>query len=114
MDKYDEIKNSPSISYALKTLADLCRHKDVEIAKLEKIVDDLVARINREIAKPYTDNTEGMNEFEEIDKIEDGKMRFSRMMKSPNRLTENKEGCPYGGIRYSAQDKFPPAGGGEK
>ena len=63
MDKYDEIKNSPSVSYALKTLAEMCRQKDgelerakTEIGKLEqmfdelmvikqKIIDDLEARI---------------------------------------------------------------------
>jgi len=51
---------------------------------------------------------------EELDRIEAAKMAFSRKMKSPKRITEAKEGSPYGDIRYAAFDKFKPAGGGEK
>ena len=47
-------------------------------------------------------------------RIESAKARFGRRMKSPKRVTENKEGSPYGDIRYSDQEKFRPAGGGEK
>ncbi len=47
-------------------------------------------------------------------RIESAKARFGRRMKMPNNGTEQKEGCPYGGIRYGAFDKFRPAGGGEK
>ncbi len=39
---------------------------------------------------------------------DEGKMEFCRRMKSSNRLTEPKEGHPYGDIRYSDQDKFKP------
>jgi len=45
---------------------------------------------------------------EELDKIEAGKAEFGRKMKMPDKGTEPKEGCPYGGIRYSDQDKFLP------
>ncbi len=51
---------------------------------------------------------------EEINKIESGKAEFGRRMKMPDKGTEDKEGCPYGSIRYGAFDKFPPSGGGEK
>ena len=47
-------------------------------------------------------------------KNEEAKMAFGRRMKSPKRLTEPKDGSPYGDIRYGAFDKFPPSGGGEK
>ncbi len=118
MDKYEEIisNNINNPIGALRGIANLCRLKDGEIAKLEKIVDDLVARIEEINGKGYTDDTSGMNEFkkEEIDRIEAGKAEFVRRMKSPNRGTEPKEGCPYGSIRYGAFDKFRPAGGGEK
>ncbi len=46
--------------------------------------------------------------------IESAKMEFCRRMKMPNKGTEQKEGCPYGSVRYGAFDKFKPAGGGEK
>lgn len=69
----------------------------------------------------YTDTTgETAQEFyktkiqEELDRIEAEKARFGRRMKSPKRLTEPKEGSPYGDLRYAAFDKFRPAGGGEK
>ncbi len=39
---------------------------------------------------------------------ESAKMRFGKRMKMPNKGTEPKEGCPYGGIRYGAFDKFKP------
>ena len=53
MDKYDEIIKGikgPGLRFYYTTdteqkLADLCRQKDAEIANLEKIVDDLEARI---------------------------------------------------------------------
>ncbi len=41
-------------------------------------------------------------------RIESAKARFGRRMKSPKRLTEPKEGCPYGSIRYGDFDKFKP------
>ena len=50
----------------------------------------------------------------EFNDIEARKMEFCRRMKSPERLTEPKEGCPYGSVRYAAFEKFKPAGGGEK
>lgn len=40
--------------------------------------------------------------------VEAAKMEFCRRMKMPNKGTESKEGCPYGGIRYGAFDKFKP------
>lgn len=47
MDKYEEIisANITNPTSALRGIADLCRFKDGEVAKLEKIFDDLVARI---------------------------------------------------------------------
>jgi len=36
------------------------------------------------------------------------KMAFCRKMKMPNKGTEQKEGSPYGDIRYSNQEKFKP------
>lgn len=52
----------------------------------------------------------------ELDRIEieKAKMEFCRRMKMPDKGTEDKEGCPYGSIRYAAFDKFRPTGGGEK
>ncbi len=41
-------------------------------------------------------------------RIEIAKMRFGRRMKSPKRITEPKDGSPYGDIRYSDQEKFKP------
>ncbi len=57
MDKYDEIIKGPGLRFYYTTdteqkLADLCRERDgelerakTEIAKLEKLIDDMVARI---------------------------------------------------------------------
>ena len=50
----------------------------------------------------------------ELDDIESARMEFCRRMKSPERLTEPKEGTGYGDIRYASFEKFKPAGGGEK
>ena len=52
-------------------------------------------------------------EKEDFDRIESAKMSFCRRMKMPNKGMEDKEGHPYGDIRYSDQDRFSPAGGGE-
>ena len=46
----------------------------------------------------------------EHDRIEEAKMRFSLMMKSPKGLTFSKVGSPYGDIPYLAQTKFKSKG----
>ncbi len=45
---------------------------------------------------------------EEIDRIESAKAEFGRRMKSPNRLTEPKEGTGFGDLRYAPWEKFKP------
>ncbi len=48
----------------------------------------------------------------ELNDIQVRKMEFCRRMKSPKRLTENKEGHPYGDTNgYYPWDRFPPGGG---
>ncbi len=67
--------------------------------------------------KRYTDTTgETAQEFyktkiqEELDRIEieKGKAEFCRRIRSPNRLTEPKEGTGFGDLRYAEFEKFKP------
>ena len=65
-----------------------------------------IKKVMIKVMKPQAQKT--------IKDSEASKMAFCRKMRSPKRLTEPKEGSPYGDIRYGAFDKFSPSGGGEK